>query len=91
MEWNKAQRSEDRRRNIEIVLLSGKVVLVTGGGRGIGAAIARVVGSHGASVAVNYSSSREKAEEVVRQIEKAGGIAQLFAADVRNADAVCRR
>lgn len=70
------------------MLLEGKVVLVTGAGRGIGAAIARVVGQHGATVAVNYSSSREKALEVVSQIEAAGGAARAFGADVRDEDEV---
>jgi 3-oxoacyl-[acyl-carrier protein] reductase len=70
------------------MLLQGKVVLVTGAGRGIGAAIAKVVGRHGAAVAVNYGSSREKAEEVVATIRQQGGTAQAFGADVRDPDAV---
>ncbi len=70
------------------MLLEGKVVLVTGAGRGIGAAIARVVGRHGASVAVNYGSSRDKALEVVAQIEAAGSPARAFGADVRDPEAV---
>jgi 3-oxoacyl-[acyl-carrier protein] reductase len=70
------------------MLLDGKVVLVTGGGRGIGAAICRVLGRHGATVAVNYSRSGEKAEQVAAEIEAAGGRAGAFEADVRDADAV---
>jgi 3-oxoacyl-[acyl-carrier protein] reductase len=70
------------------MLLQGKVVLVTGAGRGIGAAIARVAGRHGAAVAVNYGSSRDKAEEVVASIREQGGAAQAFGADVRDAGAV---
>ncbi|MCC6442348.1 MAG: SDR family oxidoreductase [Armatimonadetes bacterium] len=70
------------------MLLSGKVVLVTGGGRGIGAAICRVLAREGAAVAVNCNASREKAEAVVREIEAAGGRAQPFAADVRDPEAV---
>lgn len=70
------------------MLLSGKVVLVTGGGRGIGAAISRVLARHGATVAVNYSASKEKAEAVVAQIVAEGGKAQAFGADVRDPDAV---
>jgi 3-oxoacyl-[acyl-carrier protein] reductase len=70
------------------MLLKGKSVLVTGAGRGIGAAIARVVAAHGASVAVNYSQSKDKAEAVVRQIRESGGVAQAFEADVRDSAAV---
>ncbi len=70
------------------MLLEGKSVLVTGAGRGIGAAIARVLAAHGASVAVNYSQSKEKAASVVSQIRDAGGIAQAFEADVRDAASV---
>jgi 3-oxoacyl-[acyl-carrier protein] reductase len=70
------------------MLLDGKVVLVTGGGRGIGAAICRVLGRHGATVAVNYSRSGEMAEQVAAEIEAAGGRAGAFEADVRDADAV---
>lgn len=70
------------------MLLSGKVALVTGGGRGIGACISRTLAREGATVAVNYSSSKEKAELVVTEIEAAGGHARAFAADVRDTDAV---
>jgi 3-oxoacyl-[acyl-carrier protein] reductase len=70
------------------MLLEGKVVLVTGAGRGIGAAIARVLARHGATVAVNYSASKEKAEAVGAEIEAAGGKAQAFQADVRDPEAV---
>ncbi len=70
------------------MLLEGKVALVTGGGRGIGAAICRVLAREGAAVAVNYSASADKAEKVVGEITGAGGRAQAFQADVRDADAV---
>jgi 3-oxoacyl-[acyl-carrier protein] reductase len=70
------------------MLLSGKVVLVTGGGHGIGACISRVVARHGANVAINYSTSKDKAESVVREIQGAGGTAQAFRADIRDAAAV---
>jgi 3-oxoacyl-[acyl-carrier protein] reductase len=52
--------------------LQGKVALVTGGSRGIGAAISRELGSAGARVAVNYRSGKEAAEEIASEI---GGIA----------------
>ncbi|MGH3062052.1 MAG: SDR family NAD(P)-dependent oxidoreductase, partial [Gaiellaceae bacterium] len=52
--------------------LDGKVALVTGGSRGIGAAIARELGRAGARVAVNYRSGREAAEAVAAEV---GGVA----------------
>ncbi|MGO4431041.1 SDR family NAD(P)-dependent oxidoreductase, partial [Streptomyces sp. MCAF7] len=55
--------------------LSGQIALVTGGSRGIGAAICRRLAAEGASVAVNYRSSEGEAKEVVRSIEEAGGTA----------------
>ncbi len=69
------------------MLLTGKVVLVTGGGRGIGAAICRVLAREGAAVAINYSASRERAEAVAAQIRDAGGQVEIFGADVRDAGA----
>ena len=76
------------------MLLNGKVVLVTGGGRGIGAAISRVLAGEGAAVAINYSASRERAEQLARQISEGGGKARAFAADDlrrRPSDAAPRR
>ncbi|MDQ2799160.1 MAG: SDR family oxidoreductase [Armatimonadota bacterium] len=70
------------------MLLEGKVVLVTGGARGIGACICRVLAREGASVAVNYSASGDKAEAVAAEIVKNGGQAQAFGADVRDPEAV---
>ncbi len=70
------------------MLLEGKVVLVTGGGRGLGAAICRVLAQQGAAVAVNYGQSADKAQSVVTEIEAAGGLAQAFGADVRDMNAV---
>ncbi len=72
------------------MLLTGRVVLVTGGGRGIGAAISRVLAREGASVAVNYSNSGEKAERLVQEIVKAGGSGRAYGADIRDPDAVLR-
>jgi 3-oxoacyl-[acyl-carrier protein] reductase len=70
------------------MLLADKVVLVTGGARGLGAAISRVLARHGAAVAVNYSGSKEKAEAVVAEITASGGKAAAFQADVRDPQAV---
>jgi 3-oxoacyl-[acyl-carrier protein] reductase len=53
--------------------LEGKVAIVTGASKGIGAGIAKLYGKEGASVVVNYSSSKEGADRVVAEIIKAGG------------------
>lgn len=65
--------------------LEGKVALVTGASRGIGAAIAVRLASEGAAVAVNYSGSQTAAEAVVAGIEEAGGRALALKADVSDA------
>jgi NAD(P)-dependent dehydrogenase (short-subunit alcohol dehydrogenase family) len=67
-----------------------KVLLVTGGGRGIGAAIALLAAQQGWSVAVNYTANSLAADEVVRQIRAAGGQAISVKADVADEDQVLR-
>ena len=62
--------------------LESKVALVTGGSRGIGRAIALEFAARGAAVVVNYNKSPEAAEEVVAQIQSAGGKAAAYQADV---------
>lgn len=66
------------------MLMKGRVVLVTGASRGIGAATAKLLAAHGAAVVVNYHSSEEAAREVVTGIEAAGGRGLAIQADVRD-------
>ena len=68
--------------------LAGRVALVTGGGRDVGAAISLDLAAKGAAVAVNYHSSKDEAEAIVAQINKAGGKAKAIAADISNLGAV---
>jgi 3-oxoacyl-[acyl-carrier protein] reductase len=68
--------------------LSHKVALVTGGSRGIGAAIAKRLAADGASVAITYTKGADAASSVVKTIEGAGGKAIAIQADATDADAV---
>lgn len=72
---------------MEDLKLDGQVALVTGGGRGIGAAISARLASAGAYVVVHYGHSREGAEAVVSGIREAGGAAEMRQADLSNAEA----
>ena len=67
--------------------LSGRVALVTGGGRGIGKAISLALAEDGATIAVNYRRDEDAANETVAEIEKAGGKAKAYAASVEDWDA----
>ena len=66
--------------------LSGKVALVTGASRGIGRKIAVTFAGYGASVIVNYNGSREKADEVVKEITDNGGQAEAIQCNVAEFD-----
>jgi 3-oxoacyl-[acyl-carrier protein] reductase len=66
----------------------GRVALITGASRGIGAAVARLLASRGMRVVVNYRSSRDEADDVVASIRSAGGQAMAVQADVRDGSAV---
>ena len=68
--------------------LQGKVVLVTGASRGIGAAAAKRLARSGAKVVVNYLQNRQAALEVLSEVEKTGGRGMVFQADVTQKDQV---
>jgi 3-oxoacyl-[acyl-carrier protein] reductase len=68
--------------------LKGKVALVTGASKGIGASIALELAAQGASVAVNYSGSKDGADKVVAEIKKAGGKAIAVQANVADPDTI---
>ena len=69
-------------------LLAGQSAIVTGAGRGIGAAIAQALAAAGAQVALNYSRSADESEALRRTIEAAGGTAFTIKADVSREDDV---
>jgi 3-oxoacyl-[acyl-carrier protein] reductase len=70
--------------------LSGRVALVTGGTRGIGAAISRALASHGATVAAGYGSNRERAEQLQAELARTGSAISIHQGDVASAED-CRR
>jgi 3-oxoacyl-[acyl-carrier protein] reductase len=68
--------------------LQGKIALITGGSRGIGAAIAKRLAADGANVAITYTKGADAAASVVKEIERAGRKAIAIQADATDADAV---
>ena len=68
--------------------LSGKVALVTGGSRGIGAASARALADNGADVAISYVASPDKANAVVAELKAKGVNARAYQADQPSPEAV---
>jgi 3-oxoacyl-[acyl-carrier protein] reductase len=68
--------------------IKDKVAIVTGASRGIGAASAKALAHHGATVVINYIKSKDKADELLNEIKKAGGKGMVFQADVRDQGAV---
>jgi 3-oxoacyl-[acyl-carrier protein] reductase len=68
--------------------LSGKVALVTGASRGIGASVARMLADRGADVAINYHSKASRAESTADDVRAMGRRALLVQADLTKADEV---
>jgi 3-oxoacyl-[acyl-carrier protein] reductase len=68
--------------------LAGKVALVTGGSRRIGAAIARRLASDGAAVSITYWNSSADADRVIEHIERVGGRGMAICADCADTEAV---
>jgi 3-oxoacyl-[acyl-carrier protein] reductase len=69
-------------------ILDGKVAIITGSSRGIGRVVAEQLADLGAKVVINYSSNRQKADEVVKSIAKKGGKAVALQADLSKLNAV---
>ncbi len=75
---------------MDLTDLAGKIVLVTGGSRGIGAAVARGFAHHGAHVGVHFHTAREAAERVAADARTKGVRAEIFQADLGDAAAPAR-
>jgi amino acid adenylation domain-containing protein len=85
----KSQKAGSDRRHLHVSgLLENKVVLVTGGSRGIGRSAVRLLANHGASVAINYLKSSERALMVKEIIEEDGGKADVFQGDTTDPEQV---
>ena len=73
---------EEEKKDNRAGSLAGKIALVTGGGRGIGRAVALALAGEGAAVLVNYNGSRDRAQAVAAEIERNGGRAEAVGCDV---------
>src|SRR5260370_16147875 len=77
----------DRRKTMS-KQLEGKIAVITGGSRGIGAAIAKRLAADGANVAITYTKGADAAASVVKEIERSGRKAIAIQADATDPDAV---
>ena len=68
--------------------LNGKTALVTGGAKGVGEGICRILSQAGASLLINFNTNREKAEQLKERITASGGIADIYQADASDAEQV---
>src|SRR4051794_37960454 len=80
----------DNKQGVPMAKLDGKVAVVTGASKGIGASIALHLAAEGAAVVVNYASSKEGANRVVAEIAKKGGKAVAVQANVAQQDDIRR-
>lgn len=89
-QWSLPLSHQAKKRSGGSRLLENRVVLVTGASRGIGFATARLLADNGAKVAINFRDSERQAQQCKELIEAEGGTAEIFRADVTQADQVAR-